>query len=207
MEKVLELMKLGQRLKEELRHSWLPTGRRESVAEHTWSVALMAMAIEPYLSKEVKMEQLLKMIIIHDLVEAHAKDIPLFYTMSNEEARAVKYENESKAIKQIRDLLGRNGGQQFYDVWMEFEQKETYEAKVAHALDKLEAQIQQNEADIRTWLPIEHQMVFMLGEYTAFDPALDELRKRVEAEGEKKLQAANIDTEMLKNSEEKESKI
>lgn len=202
MEKEIALMKLGQRLKEELRHSWLPTGRRESVAEHTWSVALMAMAMEPYLSKEMKMERLLKMVIIHDLVEAHAKDIPLFYTMNNEEARAVKYENERKAIEQIRDLLGWKNGQEFYDLWMEFEKKETYEAKVAYALDKLEAQIQQNEADIRTWLPIEHQMVFMLGQYTAFDPALDELRKHVEAEGEKKLQAANIDTEVLKNPEE-----
>lgn len=201
MEKVLELMKLGQQLKEELRHSWLPTGRRESVAEHTWSVALMAMALEPYLSTEVNMERLLKMVIIHDLVEAHARDIPLFYTMDNEEARELKRQNEVKAIEQIRDLLGGSNGQEFYDVWMEFERKETYEAKVANALDKLEAQIQQNEADIRTWLPIEHQMTFMLGQYTDFDPALDELRKQVEEEGEKKLLAANIDTETLKNPE------
>jgi len=202
MEKILELMKLGQRLKEELRHSWLPTGRRESVAEHTWSVALMAIALEPYLSKEVKMERLLKMVVIHDLVEAYAKDVPLFYTIDDQEARAVKYENESKAIKQIRDLLGGNGGQELYDIWMEFEQKETYEARIVYALDKLEAQIQQNEADIRTWLPIEHEMVFMLGQYTAFDPALDELRKQVEAEGKKKLEAANINTNILKNPKE-----
>lgn len=202
MEKILELMKLGQRLKEELRHSWLPTGRRESVAEHTWSVALMAIALEPYLSKEVKMERLLKMVVIHDLVEAYAKDVPLFYTIDDQEARAVKYENESKAIKQIRDLLGGNGGQELYDIWMEFEQKETYEARIVYALDKLEAQIQQNEADIRTWLPIEHEMVFMLGQYTAFDSALDELRKQVEAEGEKKLEAANINTNILKNPKE-----
>ena len=201
MEKVLELMKLGQRLKEELRHSWLPTGRRESVAEHTWSVTLMAMALEPYLSTGVNMERLLKMVIIHDLVEAHARDIPLFYTMDNEEARGLKHQNEINAIEQIRDLLGGNSGQEFYDVWMEFERKETYEAKGANALDKLEAQIQQNEADIRTWLPIEHQMTFMLGQYTSFDPALDELRKQIEEEGEKKLLAANIDTEALKNPE------
>lgn len=199
MEKVLELMRLGQRLKEELRHSWLPAGRRESVAEHTWSVALMAMAIEPHLSTEVNMEHLLKMIITHDLVEAHAKDIPLFYTMDNEEARALKLQNEMRAIEQIRDLIGGESGKAFYNIWLEFERKATYEAKVATALDKLEAQIQQNESDIRTWLPIEHQMLFMLGQYTDFDPALDELRKQVEAEGEKKLIAANIDTEVLKN--------
>ncbi|MGM9949225.1 MAG: HD domain-containing protein [Lysinibacillus sp.] len=201
MEKVLELMKLGQQLKEELRHSWLPSGRRESVAEHTWSVALMAMALEPYLLKGVNMERLLKMVVIHDLVEAHARDIPLFYTMDNAEAKARKYQNEVEAIEQIRDLLGGDSGQEFYDLWMEFEHRETYEAKVANALDKLEAQIQQNEADIRTWLPIEHQMVFMLGQHTEFDPALDKLRHLVEEEGEKKLLAAAIDTTKLKNPE------
>ena len=201
MEKILELMKLGQKLKEELRHSWLPSGRRESVAEHTWSVALMAMALEPYLLKRVNMERLLKMIVIHDLVEAHARDIPLFYTMDDEEAKARKYQNEVKAIEQIRDMLGGEHGQAFYDLWMEFEHKETYEAKVVNALDKLEAQVQQNEADIRTWLPIEHQMVYMLGQHTDFDPALDELRQLVEEEGEKKLLAAAIDITKLKNPE------
>ncbi len=201
MEKVLELMKLGQKLKEELRHSWLPSGRRESVAEHTWSVALMAMALERYLLAGVNIERLLKMVIIHDLVEAHARDIPLFYTMDDDEAKALKYQNEMKAIEQIRDLIGGDSGQEFYDLWIEFEQKETYEAKVANALDKLEAQIQQNEADIQTWLPIEHQMVFMLGQYTDFDPALDELRRLVEKEGEEKLLAAAIDTTKLKNPE------
>jgi len=129
LQNVLQLIKLGEKLKMEMRHSWLSNGRNESVAEHTWRVALMAMAMEPYLTNNVNCEKLLKMIIIHDLVEAYATDIPAFDTMNNLEARQLKRNNEIQAIEKIRDLLGGEPGQVFYDLWWEFEEKDTYEAK------------------------------------------------------------------------------
>ncbi len=46
-------IKLGEKLKYELRHSWLSNGRQESVAEHTWRLSLMAMLIEPYLEENI----------------------------------------------------------------------------------------------------------------------------------------------------------
>ncbi len=150
------------------------------------------MAIEPYLSQTVNSERLLKMIIIHDLVEAYATDIPAFDTMNNPETKMLKRKNEIQAIEQIRDLLGGVHGEYFYDLWFEFEEKNTYEAQVANALDKLEAQIQHNEADIDTWLPIEHEMTFMLGKHTAFDPILEELKMLIEEEGAAKLKCAGI---------------
>lgn len=192
LQNVLKLIKLGENLKTEMRHSWLSNGRRESVAEHTWRVSLMAMAIEPYLHNKIDSEKLLKMIIIHDLVEAYSKDIPAFDTMDNKEAKEQKFINEVAAIEKIRDLLGGTQGQQFYDYWFEFEQKITYEAKVANALDKLEAQVQHNEADIETWLPIEHKMTFMLGKHTDFDSTLTDLKNLIELEGARKLQEAGI---------------
>ena len=192
LQNVLQLIKLGEKLKMEMRHSWLSNGRNESVAEHTWRVALMAMAMEPYLTNNVNCEKLLKMIIIHDLVEAYATDIPAFDTMNNLEARQLKRNNEIQAIEKIRDLLGGEPGQVFYDLWWEFEEKDTYEAKVANALDKLEAQIQHNEASLDTWLPIEHEMTFMLGKHTAFDPALEDLKNLIEEEGAQKIRDAGI---------------
>ncbi|WP_068497077.1 HD domain-containing protein [Paenibacillus kribbensis] len=183
----------------ELRHSWLSNGRRESVAEHTWLTTLMAMAIEPYLPRKLNSERLLKMLIIHDLVEAYATDIPAFETMNSPERKAIKRKNEILAIEKIRDTLDDENGQQFYELWFEFEEKETYEAKVANALDKLEAQIQHNEAPIETWLSIEHKMTFMLGKHTDFDPVLSQLKELIEAEGEKKLMAAGIDPNNLKD--------
>lgn len=191
LQSTFKFLHIAEGLKRELRHSWLSDGRQESVAEHTWRVALMAMAIEEYLPQKVNSEHLLKMIIIHDLVEVYATDIPAFDTMNDIKAKEQKRQNEIKAIEKIRNLLGNDTGQRFYDLWFEFEHKKTYEAKVANALDKLEAQIQHNEAAIETWLPIEHEMVFLLGRHTDFDDVLDELKDIIEAEGVEKIQTDN----------------
>ena len=195
---LLELIKLGEKLKSEMRHSWLSNGRQESVAEHTWRVSFMAMLVEPYLTQEVDSAKLLKMIIIHDLVEAEAGDIPAFDTMNDEKAKAQKAINERKSIERIRDMLGNALGQELFDLWYEFEEKETYEAKVANALDKLEAQIQHNEADISTWLEIEHGMSFMMDKHVEFEPALQMFKDLIEEEAELKLTGAGIDTEKVK---------
>jgi len=195
---ILEVIKLGEKLKSEMRHSWLSNGRRESVAEHTWRVSLMAMLIEPYLNQAVDSARLLKMIIVHDLVEAEATDIPAFDTMNNAELKKQKQINEIKAIEKIRDTLQGNLGEDVYNLWMEFEHKETFEAKVANALDKLEAQIQHNEADISTWLDVEHKMSFMMGKHTDFHPVLTMFKELIEEDAELKLRNAGIDVERLK---------
>ncbi|CAM4369573.1 HAD family hydrolase [Bacillus manliponensis] len=199
MEKnILQVIALAEKLKYELRHSWLSNGRQESVAEHTWRMSLMAVLVQPYLDQPVQMEKLLKMIIIHDLVEAEAGDIPAFDTMNSEELKKQKQENEQKAILNIKQTLSGPLGEELYDLWMEFEEKETYEAKVANALDKLEVKIQHNEAHIDTWIPIEHKLVFQVAQHTEFDSFLSKLQKRIEQAGEQKLIAAGIDVEACK---------
>lgn len=195
---ILKVIALAEKLKYEMRHSWLSNGRQESVAEHTWRMSLMAVLVQPYLDKEVNMEKLLKMVIIHDLVEAEAGDIPAFDTMNSEQLQLQKQENEQKAILNIKHILEGPLGDELYNLWIEFEAKETYEAKVANALDKLEVKIQHNEADIDTWIPIEHKMTFQVAKHTDFDSFLSKLQKMIEQEGEKKLIAAGIDVEACK---------
>ena len=195
---ILDVIKLGEKLKSELRHSWLSDGRQESVAEHTWRVSLMAMLIEPYLIQKIDSAKILKMIIVHDLVEAEARDIPAFDTMNNAELKEQKQRNEIKAIEKLRDMLPGSLGEDVYQLWMEFEHKETFEAKVANALDKLEAQIQHNEADISTWLDVEHRMSFMMGKHTDFDPVMTQLKELIEEDAVLKLRDAGLDVEKLK---------
>jgi putative hydrolases of HD superfamily len=195
---ILELIKLGEKLKSEMRHSWLSNGRQESVAEHTWRVSLMAMLMESYLTEKVDSAKLLKMIIIHDLVEAEAGDIPAFDTMKDSAVKEQKELNERKSIERIRDMLDNPLGKELYELWHEFEEKETYEAKVANALDKLEAQIQHNEADISTWIDVEHRMSFMMDKHVEFDSALQIFKDIIEYEADLKLKEAGIDTEKLK---------
>ncbi|MEF2292722.1 MULTISPECIES: HD domain-containing protein [Virgibacillus] len=194
LHRIYQIIKLGENLKTELRHSWLSNGRRESVAEHTWRMSLMAILLQPYLNKKVDMEKLLKMIIIHDLVEAEAKDIPVFEIMDNEEAKKQKQMNELKAITNIKNTLPEEVGGSLYNLWMEFEAKQTYEAKVANALDKLEVQIQHNEADISTWKPIEYELCLQLGEHTDFSAILNQLKNIVEQEAKEKIDQSEQQT-------------
>lgn len=200
IEDIYKVIKLGEKLKSEMRHSWLSDGRQESVAEHTWRVSLMAMLIEPYLNKKVDIGKLLKMIIIHDLVEAEARDIPAFDTTNNDQKKKDKEVSELKAIENIKNTLQGDLGEDIFNLWMEFEHKQTYEAKVANALDKLEAQIQHNEADISTWIDIEFKMSFMMEKHTDFDPILNLFRNLIEEEAEIKLTDAGLVVSDLKAS-------
>ncbi|OCS85211.1 HD domain-containing protein [Caryophanon tenue] len=190
MQHVLQFIHVAEQLKKEMRHSWLSNGRQESVAEHTWRLTVIAMALEPYLKQPLRMEKLLKMLIIHDLVEVYAGDIPAFEKSNRKEQ---KHANEQRAIERLQQLLGGVAGQELYDLWQEFESRETYEAKVANAIDKLEVQIQHNEASLDTWLPIEHEMTFQIAKHTEFDDALEQLRLLVVDEAAAKLEAGNID--------------
>ncbi|MFA6469192.1 MAG: HD domain-containing protein [Bacteroidota bacterium] len=182
----------AEKLKNELRHSFTSSGRQESVAEHTWRMSLMAILLFSKLDKKVNFEKLLKMIIIHDIVEIEAGDTPVPLMVGNDLLKRQKEEREKKAIDSVRKQLGDDLGVEFYRLWYEFEAQETYEAKVANALDKLEVQIQHNEADINTWIPVEYELIYSRRAYTAFDPAMDQLRVLIEQEAEAKLAAAGI---------------
>lgn len=190
---ILEVLQLAEKLKFELRHSWLSNGRQESVAEHTWRMSLMAVLIEPLLDKKIDLARLLKMIIIHDLVEAEAGDVSVLDQIRNPEIRKVKQQNEEKAIENIRAMLSKSNGQEIYDLFYEFEEKNTFEAKVANAIDKLEVQLQHNHADINTWEEIEYDLSFVIGKHVQFDETFTLLKDLIEKQAEQKLQIAGFD--------------
>ncbi|PAF21418.1 HAD family hydrolase [Terribacillus saccharophilus] len=189
MRGIMQVLRLAEKLKFEMRHSWLSNGRQESVAEHTWRVGLMAVLIEPYIEEKLDMAKMLKMIMIHDLVEAEAKDVPAFDTLFDAGRKEQKQLAEQQAMDNIRAMLEEEPGKEMQALWLEFEAKETFEAKVANALDKLEAQLQHNEASMDTWLEIEKEMVYLLKPHTEFHSVLDDLRQVIVAEAEEKLKA------------------
>ena len=195
---IINVLTLAERLKFELRHSYTSSGRQESVAEHSWRMALMAVLIRPLLKKEVDMERLLKMVIIHDLVEAEAKDVSALDVLRNPGIKTDKVEREKKAIENIREMLRETNGPEIYELFYEFENKETYEAKVANALDKLEVQLQHNHADFTTWEEIEYDMCYMMDKHVLFDETLSELKKQIETAAEQKMKQSGIDTDLVK---------
>jgi putative hydrolases of HD superfamily len=151
LQNILEFLHVSEGLKKLLRHSWLSDGRQESVAEHSWRMALMAMAIHPLLETPVDIEKVLQMITLHDLAEVKAGDYHAF-----DQVPSNKHELEEKALSEIVENLENNSGEEFFQLWNEFEEGVTEEAKFAQALDKLEVLIQHNDADISTWNETEY---------------------------------------------------
>lgn len=195
---ILKVLTLAERLKFELRHSYTSNGRQESVAEHTWRMSLMGVLIEPLLKQKVDIARLLKMIIIHDLVEAEATDVSALDVLRNPEIKFAKIEREKQAIENLRLALRETNGQDIYDLFYEFENKETYEAKVANALDKLEVQLQHNHADFSTWEELEYDMCYMMDKHVLFDPTIFELKTQIENQATEKMQLNGIDTILVK---------
>lgn len=194
---ILEVLRLAERLKFELRHSYTSSGRQESVAEHIWRMSLMAVLIEPLLTQKVDNTKLLKMIIIHDLVEAEAKDVSALDILRNPDIKVQKMEKEKQAIENLRTVLATTNGQEIYDLFYEFENRQTYESKVANALDKLEVQLQHNHADFSTWEEIEYDMCYMMDKHVVFDETLSELKKQIEEEAEEKMKLSGVNTDAV----------
>ena len=195
---ILKVLTLAERLKFELRHSYTSNGRQESVAEHCWRMSLMAVLIEPLLTKKIDTARLLKMIIIHDLVEAEARDISALDVLRNPEIKIKKLADEKQAIENLRSSLKETNGQEIYDLFYEFENKETYESKIANALDKLEVQLQHNHADFSTWEEIEYEMSFMMDQHVLFDETLSELKRQIENAADEKMRSAGVNTALVR---------
>ena len=189
--RILNFLALSERLKFELRHSWLSSGRQESVAEHSWQMALMALLMHRHLEQPVDIEKTLKMILVHDLVEAEVGDVPFFDTGERKRLKAAR---EQEAIGKIRAALDPATGQEIYDLWQEYEAKATVEARFATALDHLEVQVQHNLADFATWEPIEYELVYTkMDAPCAVDPFLAAFCAAVKEQAENKMQAGGID--------------
>ena len=135
---LLDVLHIAERLKDELRHCETSRGRRESVAEHSWRLALMAMLAAD---------------AFPDLDMDSVTELAALYT-------------EMGALQ-------------------------TDEAKLYKALDKLEAVIQHNESDIRSWEPLEYDLNRTYAyDAVAFSPYLTKLREAIREDTEEKIKAA-----------------
>lgn len=155
-ERLLEILTVAERLKCNTRHSWTSTGRRESVAEHSWRLALTALLVADEFPG-VAIDRVVRMCLIHDLGEAFTGDIPAFEKRPQDET------HEAEVLAGWVDTLPEPVRGRWQALYAEMEALETPEAKLYKALDKLEAVIQHNEADIGTWLPLEYDLNIAYG--------------------------------------------
>lgn len=176
IDNILNMLHIAEKLKQELRHSWLSNGRQESSAEHSWRLALMVLLIAPETNLELDILKTLKMAVIHDLVEAEAYDIPAFEHHRVEEKR----EAEQAAADHYKNLLSSPAGDEIYDLWLEYEEQISIEAKFIKALDSLEARLQHNEAGVDTWNDIEYpRSLFAADKYCQIDDFIEKLNEQI----------------------------
>ena len=188
----LDLMHTVEKLKCELRHSWTSDGRRESVAEHTWRLALMAYFVKDEVP-EADADKVILMCLCHDLGEVFIGDIPAF---EKSEAYSAA---EDAAVNAWLERLPAPYNAELSALFAEMAAQETLEAKIYKALDKLEALIQHNEADIATWLPLEYELNFTYGsEETAFFSYMERLRAEINRDCAEKIRAAEETGKQIK---------
>jgi putative hydrolase of HD superfamily len=123
------------KLSEILRQTLLPTSRRrENDAEHSWHLCLMVLVLAEHANTPVDPLRVLKMLLIHDLVEIDAGD-----TYAYDAARMVgQHEREALAADRIFGLLPADQGRELRAAWDEFEARQTPEARFAAAMDRLQ---------------------------------------------------------------------
>lgn len=108
--------------------------RQENDAEHSWHLALMAFLLSEHANEEVDVLHVMKMVLIHDLVEIDAGDTYAYDAVGN----TTKREREERAADRIFGILPEDQGKQIRQLWEEFEEGETPEAKFAHVLDNFQ---------------------------------------------------------------------
>jgi len=171
----LEILSVAEKLKCNTRHCYTSTGRHESVAEHSWRIALMAMLIAPEFP-EADMNRVIRMCLIHDLGEAFTGDIPTFDKTDADAQR------EDALFDRWVQTLPEENREEFTALLAEMNALETVEAKIYKALDKMEAVIQHNESDIATWLPLEYDLQLRYGgENVKFSPWFRELKGEIDS--------------------------
>lgn len=181
---LLRVLHTAERLKDETRHCYTSGRRRESVAEHSWRLALTALFLRDEFPA-LDMDRVIRMCLIHDLGECFTGDIPSFLKSGGDEER------ERSALETWVASLPAPYSGELKTLYAEMDALETDEARLYKALDKLEAVIQHNESDIATWLPREYELnLTYADENVAFSDYLKRLREEIRRETRDKIAAA-----------------
>ena len=178
---LLAILHTAEGLKDVTRHAYTSRRRHESVAEHSWRLALMAFFLRDEFP-ELDMDKVIRMGLIHDLGEIFTGDIPTF----------LKTDADTKTED---DLLARWVAtlpapycDEMAALYEEMNALRTPEAKLYKSLDKLEAVIQHNESPLDTWSDNEYSLNLTYATDTvAWSEYLTALRAAIREETESKI--------------------
>ena len=134
--------------------SLIDKSRRENDAEHSWHLLILAMLLNEYANDDsLDISRVMQMVAIHDIVEIDAGDT---FAYDRDKNQADKLKKEREGAKRIFALLPKDQGQNLYNLWEEFEEQQTPEAKFASALDRIQPLLHNYYTQGGTWL--EHNV-------------------------------------------------
>ena len=148
LEKQMEFILEVDKVKKIVRQTYLSdASRKENDAEHSWHLALMAVLLKEYSNEEVDLAKVIPMVLIHDLVEIDAGDTYAY----DDQGLKVQNERENLAANRIFNLLPEDQAKKVFDLWNEFEERKTPEAKFARVMDNFQPVMLNAVTDGRMW--------------------------------------------------------
>tara|TARA_Y100001934_G_C12346137_1_gene772910 strand:- start:808 stop:1398 length:591 start_codon:yes stop_codon:yes gene_type:complete len=122
--------------------------RYENSAEHSWQIALFALAMQPYANEDVDITKVLKMLLLHDIVEIDTGDTIVY----DDGDAQMRHQAEKQAAKRLFALLPDSIGAEFESLWHEFENEKTPEAKYARGMDRVLPILQNLNNSGQSWV-------------------------------------------------------
>lgn len=123
------------------------SNRHENDAEHSWHLAMMTIVLAEHSNTPIDVLKVLKMVLIHDIVEIDTGDVFLHDTTLSH----TNTEAETIAAKRIFGILPTEQAEEFISIWEEFEAGQTNEAKFAKSMDRFEPLLQNASNQGGTW--------------------------------------------------------
>jgi putative hydrolases of HD superfamily len=108
--------------------------RNDNSAEHSWHLAVMTMLLSEYAAERIDATHVMRMVLVHDIVEIDAGDVSAYDTAGN----AGKLERERAAANRLFGMLPADQAGEFRALWDEFEERRTPEARFAAAIDRVQ---------------------------------------------------------------------
>ncbi len=180
--KIYQFFKDIEPLKDTLRTGMTQQGRQESVAEHSWRLATIAIILCPTYFPTLDIKKVIEMCLIHDLGEIINGDIPAPMQINTPN----KSDQERKDFIEVSSALPEAVATNLLCIWDEYENASSPEAQIVKALDKIESIIQHNQGNDAP--DFDHAFDLSYGQqYMSVDPIIEELRKMVDTETKEKI--------------------
>jgi putative hydrolase of HD superfamily len=166
LEQQFAFLNEADRLKSILRATTLVDGSRvENSGEHSWHLALYALVLADQAAPGVDINRVIRMLLIHDLVEIDVGDVPIHSANGAAHASAETMAAEAKAADRIFGLLPNDLATDLRALWEEFEAAETPDARFAKSLDRVQ--------------PVMANLMSGGGTWTTYNVTYDQLESRV----------------------------